>query len=89
MAQVAVILDLVGLTVMANAYSMRQPHFDQGLQTEKQDGRAQLMEHLPGIATSNGIWSYTHMLLYTLAFSSSADIQEDLAGVDVSTHIFV
>ena len=70
MAKVAVILDLVGLTVMANTYSMRQPPFDQGLQIEKQDGRAQLMEHLPGIATSNDIWSYTHMLLYTLAFSA-------------------
>ena len=49
MAKIAVILVLVGLTVMASAYNFRQPHFDEGLQTEKQDERAQLMEHLPGI----------------------------------------
>ena len=53
------------VTVMANAYNMRQPHFDQGLQAEKQDERAQLMELLPGIATSNDIWSYTHMYKIT------------------------
>ena len=56
MAKVTVILDLVGLTVMANTYSMRQPHFNQGLQTEKQDERAQLMENLPSI----DVWNYTH-----------------------------
>ena len=33
-----------------------KPHFNQGLQTEKQDERAQLMENLPSI----DVWNYTH-----------------------------
>ena len=52
---------------MASAYNVRQPHFDEGLQTEKQDEGAQLMEHSPNIAKSNDIWSYTHM--YITCFS--------------------
>ena len=45
MMKFAVIVILVGLTVMASAYSLRRPHFDQDLQTGKQDERVQLNEH--------------------------------------------
>ena len=88
MAKIAVVLVLVGLTVMASAYNIRRPHFDQGLQTGKQDERAQLMEHLPGIAKSNDNWSCTHNhvynLLYTLVLSADIQEEEEVADVDVS-----
>ena len=51
MTKIAIILVLVGLTVMASAYRMRPPHFNQGsrLQSENlQDERAQLIKQLQG-----------------------------------------
>ena len=71
MAKIAIILVLVGLTVMASAYRMRPPHFDQGsrLQSEKfQDERAQLIEQLQG--KSNGVRSYTHLYILLNAYLS-------------------
>ena len=49
MAKIAVILVLVGLTVMTSAYSLRQPHFDQELHTENENEKAQLIKQLEGI----------------------------------------
>ena len=34
---------------MASAYKIRRLHYDQGMQTEKQDEKAQLIEYLQGI----------------------------------------
>ena len=41
MTKIAVILILVGLAVMASAYNLRRPHFDQNVLREK-DEEAQL-----------------------------------------------
>ena len=52
MAKFAIILILVGLSVMASAYTLKRPYHyyvDQGVQTEKQDERAQLVGYLQGI----------------------------------------
>ena len=49
MANIAVILVLVGLTVMTSAYSLRQPRFDQELHTENENERAQLIKQILGI----------------------------------------
>ena len=50
MAKIAVILVLVGLTVMTSAYSLRRPRFaiDQELHTENENERAQLIKQLEG-----------------------------------------
>ena len=37
MTKIAVILILVGLTVMASAYNLRRPYFDQNVLTGEQD----------------------------------------------------
>ena len=57
MAKIAIILILVGLTVMVSAYRMEQPHFDHGLQTEKDNERAQLIEQLEG---SQNYYEFIH-----------------------------
>ena len=49
MAKIAVILVLVGLTVMTSAYSLRRPRFDQELHTENENEKAQLIKQLKGI----------------------------------------
>ena len=56
MTKIAVILILVGLTVMASAYRMSGQDFDQ-------DERAQLIEQLQGIVIISILWIYAHMLL--------------------------
>ena len=48
MTKIAVILILVGLTVMASAYRMSGQDFDQKVQNKEQDERAQLLEQLHG-----------------------------------------
>ena len=48
MAKIAVILVLVGLTVMTSAYSLRRPRVDQELHTENENERAQLIKQLKG-----------------------------------------
>ena len=37
MKKIAIILILVGLTVMVSAYNLRQPYFDQNVLTGEQD----------------------------------------------------
>ena len=49
MAKIAVILLLVGLTVMTSAYSFRRRYFDQKLHTENENEKAQLIKQLEGI----------------------------------------
>jgi hypothetical protein len=50
MAKIAVILVLVGLTVMTSAYSLRRPHFNQELYTENENERAQLIKQLKALS---------------------------------------
>ena len=44
MTKIAVILILVGLTVMVGAYSLRRPYFDRNVLTGEQDENAKLQE---------------------------------------------
>ena len=44
MTKFAVILVLLGLTVMASAFSLSGPHFDRGLQTGQQNEEAYLQD---------------------------------------------
>ena len=84
MAKIAVILVLVGLTVMTNAYSLRRRHFDQELYTENENEKAQLIKQLEG----RDIWSYTHIIIsvVTLALSADLQMQDDVGDVQaVST----
>ena len=59
MAKIAVILVLVRLTVMASAYSLRRPHFNQELYTQNENERAQPIKQLEGIY-SGYLELYTH-----------------------------
>ena len=49
MAKIAVILVLVGMTVMTSAYSLRRRHFDEELHTQSENEKAQLIKQLEGI----------------------------------------
>ena len=60
MAKIAVILVLVGLTVMASAYSLRRPHLNPELYTENEIETAQLIKQLEGIIYSGYLELYTH-----------------------------
>ena len=42
MAKTAIILVLVVLTVMASAYNLRRPYFDQNVLTEEEDENTEL-----------------------------------------------
>ena len=42
MTKIAVILVLVVLTVMASAYNLRRPYFDQNVLTEEEDENTEL-----------------------------------------------
>ena len=44
MTKIAVVLILVGLIVMASAYNLRRPYFDQNVRTEEQDEKTELNE---------------------------------------------
>ena len=89
MAKIAIILILVGLTVMVSAYRMEQPHFDQGLQTEKVNERAQLIEHLEG---SQNYYKNIHTWsVFTLSLSALLKVNGARDKVDmqaVSTFIW-
>ena len=64
MTKIAVILILVGLTVMASAYRMSGQDFDEN---EEQDERAQLIEQLQGIIVIISILYMdlcTHVAMY-------------------------
>ena len=44
MTKIAVILVLLGLTVIASAFSLSEPRFDHGLQTGQQNEQAYLQD---------------------------------------------
>ena len=44
MTKIAVILVLLGLTVIASAFSLSEPRFDRGLQTGQQNEEAYLQD---------------------------------------------
>ena len=97
MAKIAIILVVVGLTVMASAYRMRPPHFHQGrrLQSEKlQDERAQFIQQLQGNNQENGNYlelytlvNYNYNPLYTLALSADVE-EEDVADVSILIYLY-
>lgn len=87
MAKIAIIMILVGLTVMVSAYRMEQPHFDQGLQTEKVNERAQLIEWLQGNQNY-----YTHIMLWfvvTLALSAYLQMEQDEVDMQAVSSYFI
>ena len=63
MTKIAVILILVGLTVMASASILRRPHFDQGLLNDDVE-RTQLSEKGIKKTVLNSIYLLSFSLVY-------------------------
>ena len=84
MAKIAVILVLVGLTVMTSAYSLRRPRVDQELHTENENERAQLIKQLEGRYFE--LYMHKKLSVVTLALSADLQMEEDVEDVQaVST----
>ena len=79
MTKIAVILVLLGLTVMASAYSLSGPRFNGGLQTGQQNEQAYLQDQ----GRENFEACIICLLLEISHFSSTAYLQEEDAAIMV------